>query len=181
MHFRVALFLLYRCMTTQITSHSLNFLLFLKFSFCPLLVNFPFRILGSKSCLHSSPLMQLANMMWNVTWLAEDPQVGNCVTFAWHLIIIIKTTTLCDSRCFKHSLWLWGKSRTNVVQLPVILVVLRWHALSGFLCSLGQAGAIRLGISRALLSFEDSYLEPLQKGLRQCCYRAFSDVGLCRY
>lgn len=120
--------------------------------------------------------MQLVNMMWNATWLAEDPQVGNCVTFAWHLIIIMKTTTLCDSRCFKHSLWLWEKSRTNVVQLPVVL---RWHALSGFLCSLGQAGAIRLAISRALLSFEDSYLEPLQKGLRQCCYRAFSDVGLC--
>ena len=31
--------------------------------------------------------------------------------------------------------------------------------------SVGQAGAIRLAISRALLNFEDSYLEPLQQGL----------------
>ena len=31
-------------------------------------------------------------------------------------------------------------------------------------CFPGQAGAIRLAISRALLNFEDSYLEPLQQG-----------------
>ena len=36
-----------------------------------------------------------------------------------------------------------------------------------FLLFLGQAGAIRLAISRALINFEDSYLEPLQKGLRE--------------
>lgn len=37
----------------------------------------------------------------------------------------------------------------------------------GILLFLGQAGAVRLAISRALLNFEDSYLEPLQKGLRE--------------
>ena len=42
-----------------------------------------------------------------------------------------------------------------------------------FLLFLGQAGAIRLAISRALINFEDSYLEPLQKGLREYWCRGF--------
>lgn len=46
--------------------------------------------------------------------------------------------------------------------------VLHGMLMCWFLLFLGQVGAIRLAISRALLNFEDSYLEPLQQGLWPC-------------
>ena len=49
----------------------------------------------------------------------------------------------------------------------------------GLLFVAGQAGAIRLGISRAMLAFSDSYEAPLRKGeLKEQVMQSIS-VGLC--
>ena len=54
--------------------------------------------------------------------------------------------------------------------------VLHGMLMCWFLLFLGQVGAIRLAISRALLNFEDSYLEPLQQGLELCYFRIICSV-----